>query len=76
MHNDLELRDADLPARVLVEHSERLPQLVLRLRAGRERLVVAPHQLDELRELDRAVLVAVDAAQDLLQFRICRRAAQ
>ena len=65
-HDVPELRRGDEPVLVLVEHAERLPELLLRLRV----LHLARHQAQELLQVDGAAVVAVHLGDHVLQLRL------
>jgi len=66
-HGVSQLRRRDEAVPVAVEHSEQLPQLLIRVgRFGRKQL--RRHQRDELGELDQAVVVGVRSLDKHLQL--------
>jgi hypothetical protein len=65
-HHVPELGGRDEAVLVLVEHAERLPELLLRVAV----LHPARHQVQELREVDGAVAVGVHLGDHVLQLRL------
>jgi hypothetical protein len=65
-HHVPELGRGDHPVLVLVEHAERLPELLLRLRVPH----LARHQAQELLLVDGAAAVAVHLGDHVLQLRL------
>ena len=62
----LQLRGADVPVIITVEHLERLLDLLLRVRVAH----LARHHREELGEIDRPVTVGVHFVDHILEFRL------
>jgi hypothetical protein len=67
-----QLRRTDVPISILIEHLERLLDLLLGIRVPH----LARHHREELGEVDRPVPVGVDLVDHVLQLRLRRVLAQ